>query len=285
MEVTIVVVDNNSKDDTAEVVKAMQAATSRALVYVRETKQGLSNARNGGIRASSGDVLGFIDDDEEIDAQWFNVVAREFADERTQFIGGPYLANREAALPSWIPAGYNAVIGVTPVRPRTQFGPEFAGNLNGGNAVIRRSAFDVVGLYDPKLGRSGKGLLSEEDAELYRRLLAAGMLGFYVPDLVILHHIPESRLTRKYYRRWTFWRGLSHGVADRERKEAVPYLFGLPRYRVRNAVRGLMAMPRNLSATKGEGKPFADELAFWDLLGFVRGKYFTRIESFYADKK
>jgi hypothetical protein len=35
----------------------------------------------------------------------------------------------------------------------------------GGNAVIRRSVFDHVGLYSTKLGRSGKGFLSDEDAE------------------------------------------------------------------------------------------------------------------------
>ncbi len=285
LAVTILVVDNNSKDDTREVVEQIQSEASLPVRYVKETKQGLSHARNAGLAAGSGEVIGFIDDDEEIAEAWFEVIAREFSDEETQFVGGPYLANCQVPMPEWLPPGYNGVIGVHEVRPRALFGPGFAGNLNGGNAVFRRSVFERVGLYDVRLGRSGKGLLSEEDAELYRRIVSAGLRGLYVPELAIYHHIPASRLTRRYYRSWCYWRGISHGVADKDRREPTPYLLGLPRYRIRQALSGLLAMPRNLSPTRGSGAAFHRELAFWDLLGFIRGKYFVRIDSFYADKK
>ena len=285
LRVTIVVVDNNSKDDTAAMIAGMRSRANRTLVYLKETKVGSSNARNAGIAAGHSELIGFIDDDEEVDEHWFEVVAREFADPATQYIGGPYLAGPDVRLPGWLPPGYNGVIGVMPQRPRSFYGPEFAGNLNSGNAVLRRSVFDAVGLYDPKLGRSGVGLLSEEDAELYRRLQAAGMRGVYVPELVIYHHVPESRLTRTYYRRWCYWRGISHGVADRQQPEPVSYAFGLPRYRIGQAVRGLIALPANLLAGKGSGEAFASELGFWSFLGFVRGKFFTRIERFYAEGK
>jgi glycosyltransferase involved in cell wall biosynthesis len=285
LDVTILVVDNNSKDDTRQVVEQMRAGTKRPLIYLRETKQGLSHARNAGLAAGTGEIIGFIDDDEEVDEHWFEVVAREFSDAATQFIGGPYLANCAVPMPAWLPTGYNGVIGVSEPRPRALFEAAFQGHLNGGNAVFRRTVFERVGVYDVRLGRSGKGLLSEEDAELYRRILGAGLRGFHVPELIIYHHIPASRLTRKYYRSWCYWRGVSHGVADRERQEAAAYLFGLPRYRIRQALSGLMAMPRNLSAVGGSGAAFHRELALWDLLGFIRGKYFVRIESFYTDQK
>jgi glycosyltransferase involved in cell wall biosynthesis len=285
LEVTILVVDNNSKDDTEQVVRSLAEGAPVPLRYVRETRQGLSHARNGGIAAGTGDLIGLIDDDEEIDTGWYEAVAREFADPATDFIGGPYLANCEVPMPSWIPSGYNGVIGIIPARPRTVMAPPFPGNLPGGNAVLRRATFDRVGLYDGRLGRSGKGLLSEEDADLYRRLLSAGMHGYHVPDLAIHHHIPASRLTRSYYRRWCYWRGVSLGVADRTTKENTPYLLGVPRYRVKQALLGLFALPRNLSATSGSGEPFTQELALWDLLGFVYGKYFVAIDRFYKDAK
>lgn len=284
LDVTILVVDNNSKDDTQQVVERLQLS-HRSIVYVKETQQGLSHARNAGIAAGSAELIGFIDDDEEVDEQWFGAVAREFADAATHFIGGPYLANCDVPMPAWLPPGYNGVIGVHEPRPRSVFSTEFAGNLNGGNAVFRRSVFEKVGTYNVRLGRSGKGLLSEEDAELYRRILAAGLVGFYVPELVIYHYIPPSRLTRSYYRSWCYWRGLSHGVADRERKEAASYLLGVPRYRIRQAIAGLASLPWNLSLRRGSGLAFQRELALWDLLGFIRGKYFVHIESFYAKNK
>jgi glycosyltransferase involved in cell wall biosynthesis len=284
LDVTIFIVDNNSEDDTEQTVRELQAQTDRRLVYLKEINQGSSSSRNAGIRAGDGEIIGFIDDDEEIDAQWFAVVAREFSDQTTQFIGGPCLANWAAPAPHWLPPGYHAVIGVVEPKPRAPFGRGFAGNLMGGNAVIRREVFDLVGTYSTKLGRSGKGLLSDEDAEFYRRLVNADLKGVYVPDLVIYHHIPANRLTRQYHRRWCYWRGVSQGYSDREIKEAVPYTFGIPRYRIGRALRGLISFPRRLTHPEEAGKTFASELASWDLLGFIYGRYFIRMDRYYTKR-
>lgn len=285
LDVTIFVVDNNSKDDTEQVVRELQSKAIRPVVYVHETNQGLSNARNAGIRAGAGDIIGFIDDDEEVHEDWYNVIAREFSDETTQFIGGPYLANWAAPSPSWLPPGYHAVIGVIPPKPRAPMGGSFPGILMGGNAVIRRSVFAQVGTYSPKLGRSGKGLLSDEDAEFYRRLVDANLQGIYVPDLMIYHHIPASRLTRKYHRRWCYWRGVSQGYADRTSKEPGPYILGIPRHRIGRAIRGLTSLPRHLMSPEQAGQAFADELASWDLLGFIYGRHFIRMERYYTNQQ
>jgi hypothetical protein len=138
-----------------------------------------------------------------------------------------------------------------------------------------------VGQYSTKLGRSGKGLLSEEDAELYRRILDAKIHGMHVPDLIIYHHIPGDRLTRKYHRRWCFWRGVSQGVSDRDMKEPVSYILGVPRYRVGRALKGFVSLPSHMLSSRS-GQAFADELSLWDTLGFVYGKHFIRIDKYYA---
>ena len=285
LNVTILVVDNNSSDDTVQVFNEFTCPSDRILTYVRESKQGLSHARNAGISAGDGDLVGFIDDDEEIDPAWYGVVAREFVDQSVNFIGGPYLGNWAAPPPTWLPPGYHAAIGVVPAKPRGPFGAEFAGNLMGGNAIIRRTVFNRIGMYSPLLGRSGKGLLSEEDAEFCRRLEAASIRGIYVPDLVIHHYIPTERLTRKYHRRWSFWRAVSQGVLDRDVKEPAVYAFGIPRHKIGRALRCIAAYPGHRLSRGREGQAFADELATWDLLGFIYGKHFIRIEQFYADKK
>jgi glycosyltransferase involved in cell wall biosynthesis len=282
LEVTVLIVDNNSKDDTEQVVRDIQSQAVRPVVYIKETNQGLSHARNAGIRAGVGDILGFIDDDEEIDENWYNVIAREFSDQATQFIGGPYLPNWAAPAPKWLPPGYHAVIGVLVPKPRSSFGGTFQGILMGGNAVIRRTVFDCIGVYSTKLGRSGKGLLSDEDGEFYRRLCHAGLHGVYVPDLIIHHYIPADRLTRHYHRRWCYWRCVSLGISDRDSRSNVRYMFGIPRYTIGRALRGLASIPRHMFITRDAGQAFADELAFWDLLGFIYGKHFIRIEKYYG---
>jgi glucosyl-dolichyl phosphate glucuronosyltransferase len=285
LRVTLVVVDNNSPDDTAEVVHTHQQQASVPVVYVQERKQGLSHARNAGISASTADLVGFIDDDEELHPLWFQVVAREFSDPDLQFIGGPYLANWVCEIPDWLPPGYPSVIGAIPPKPRSVFSKEFGANLMGGNAVIRRSVFDKIGMYAPHLGRSSKGLLSEEDAEFYRRLESAGMKGMYVPDLAIHHYIDPKRLTRTYHRRWVYWRAVSQGLLDRELREPVPYLAGIPRYRYGKALRAVLSMPGHRIGPQGKGRAFADELTLWDMAGFVYGKFFFDAKTYYAEQQ
>lgn len=279
LRVRVYIVDNNSPDDTASVIRNLQAESPLPLHYVFEKKQGLSQARNAGLTASDGDIIGIIDDDEEVEEHWFEVIARELKDPTIHYIGGPYLANWQAPAPDWLPPGYPGVIGVMPPKHRGRFGPDHPGMLNGGNAAIRRTVFDQVGLYSTRLGRTAKGLLSEEDAEFFRRVLAAGISGMYVPDFAIFHHIPADRLTRKYHRSWAYWRAVSQGVLDREQREPVKYLFGVPRHRIGRAIRGLLTMPAHRFGKNGKARAFADELAVWDLAGFLHGKHFFNPES------
>lgn len=284
LQVEVLVVDNNSADDTEAVVDEIARSAPLPVRYIRERKQGLSHSRNAGISASHADLVGFIDDDEEIDTTWYEVVAREFADATVQFIGGPYLPNWASPAPEWLPPGYHAAIGAIPPKPRARFDEVFGANLMGGNAVMRRRVFDQVGAYSPNLGRSSKGLLSEEDAEFCRRLMAAGIQGMYVPDLIIHHYISPERLTRKYHRKWVFWRGISQGLLDREKPEAVAYFARVPRYKIGRALRALFAMPRHQITRRGKAQAFADELASWDLAGFVYGKFFFDPQRYYAEK-
>ena len=274
MEVTIIVVDNNSVDDTEAVVKKFP------VVYVRELKQGLSSARNRGVMAGTSELIGFIDDDEEVDEHWFDVIHREFQDPAVRFIGGPCLPNWEASIPSWLPPGYNGALGVITPKQRGTMDASFSGNLNGGNAVIRRNVFDEVGLYSTKLGRSGKGLLSEEDAEFYERLQSHKVYGLHIPDLIIYHYIPRSRLTKKYHRRWAYWRAVSQGYLAREKQAPVAQVVGVPRYMVGRVVKNAAHMPQYvLSGSKG--KAFAAELSAWDLAGFVYGRHLVNMDRYY----
>ena len=283
LKVRLIVVDNNSADDTALVVAKLQADAPFPLTFIHEPKQNSSCARNAGILAGDGDLIGFVDDDEEIGPDWYTVILREFTDPETSFIGGPYLPRWVTPEPDWLPPGYHAAIGAVPPKPRAVFDETFTGNLMGGNAVLRRQVFDRVGLYATHLGRSNKGLLCEEDAEFCRRLQAAGVRGMYVPDLTISHYIAPERLTRNYHRRWAYWRAVSQGVDHRDRREPAPQIFGVPPHRIGRALRSLLAIPKHRIAQKDKARAFADELATWDLVGFIYGRHFVRVKQLYAD--
>jgi glucosyl-dolichyl phosphate glucuronosyltransferase len=277
LDVHVTIVDNRSTDGTRGVVESFMPRFGGRLHYVYESKPGRSNALNAGIAATSGELVGMIDDDEEVDRRWFVTIAEAFQDPATDFIGGPYVPRWGSERPAWLGTAYKAAIGWVDGGPDVRaFGSEFEGILMGGNAVIRRSLLERVGPYSADLGRSSDGrLLSCEDRDMYDRLLSVGARGFYRPDLVILHYVPPERLKKSYFRRWCFWHGVSLGVLDRRRPAPVPYLFGVPRYMIGVAVRAVADTARRLFRRE-PARTFHNELAWWDLLGFFYGKHLYR---------
>lgn len=277
LDVQITVVDNNSKDDTRETVLAQQSQASLPIHYVFEKRQGRSPALNAGVAATSGTHVGFIDDDEEIDASWYEQVFSVFSENDLDFIGGPYIPRFESPVPEWLPREYNSVIGaVDGGDKRVPFDRNYPGILMGGNAVFTRETLEKVGPYSVSLGRSGNRLLSCEDEDMYERLLAAGARGMYVPELIIYHFVPTERLTKRYHRAWCFWQSVSSAVLDRIRPQPTAYVLGVPRYFYGRALRGMF---RLVSIWKpGPADRFSKELALWELAGFFYGKHFYRPE-------
>lgn len=285
LEVRIVVVDNNSTDRTREVVEQWISDSDRRVVYVFERKQGRSPAINAGIRATDGDIVGLIDDDEEIDTGWYACAHRMFSEGNIDFIGGPCVPRWGMDCPEWFPSDYRGVIGwVDGGDQLAPFDDDFPGILMGGNSVLTRSVLEKVGLYSEGLGRTDKALLSCEDEELYHRLREAGAHGSYCPELIIYHYVSPDRLTKPYFRRWCFWRGVSQGLIDRERAQPVAYLAGVPRFLLGRAARAVLRKAKGVCIRQYDPKrAFSDELALWDLAGFFYGKHFYRTAA--VDKK
>jgi len=244
---------------------------------VFEKKQGRSPALNAGVAATTGSHVGFIDDDEEIDASWYEVVHSVFAEHELDFIGGPYVPRFESEIPTWLPSEYNSVIGVVDGgTKRVPFNRNYPGILMGGNAVFTRQILEKVGPYSTSLGRSGNRLLSCEDEEMYERLLTAGARGMYVPELIIYHFVPTERLTKRYHRAWCFWQSVSSAVLDRIRPQPTAYVLGVPRYFYGRALRGMFQLVNIWN--REPASRFSNELSLWELAGFFYGKHFYRPE-------
>jgi glucosyl-dolichyl phosphate glucuronosyltransferase len=130
-----------------------------------------------------------------------------------------------------------------------------------------------VGLYRTDLGRTATRLLSCEDEDMFKRLLASGARGFYRPDLVIHHYVAPERATKGYFRRWCFWRGVSLGLLARQQPPDAVQVLGVPRHMVGTAVRGTADTLARLFHGGDAGRRFANELAWWDLAGFAYGRH------------
>jgi glycosyltransferase involved in cell wall biosynthesis len=278
LEVRIIAVDNNSSDDTKATIDEFAKQTNGRVSYVFEKRQGRSPALNAGIAAATGDLVGFIDDDEEIDESWYETILSAFTRNEVDFIGGPYVPRFESDVPEWLPKSHTAVVGIVDGGDKVvPFDASYPGILMGGNAVFTRETLRRVGPYSAELGRSGTRLLSCEDEDMYQRLQAAGARGLYLPQLIVYHFIPGERLTKRYHRSWCFWQSVSSAVLDRIRPQPTAYVLGVPRYFYGRALRGMLRLAQ---VWKGEPESrFSNELSLWELAGFFYGKHFYRPDS------
>jgi glycosyltransferase involved in cell wall biosynthesis len=281
LDVYVTIIDNNSPDETRRVVEAAMPVFNGRLKYLFEPRQGRTHALNTGIQdvcERGGELIGIIDDDEEIDEKWYATVYRAFTEHDVDFIGGPYLPRWRVEPPRWLPPSYCAVIGwIDGGREVREYGKDYRGMLMGGNAVIRRQMFERVGLYNTNLGPNAKtGTQTGDDEDMYRRLIAARARGLYMPDLIIYHYIPPHRLTKAYYRRWCFENSTACGFLDRTQPQKnVAYLAGIPRYLFGNAARALLRLARaSLNSQRDAAQFFEDELSVRYLVGFFYGKHF-----------
>jgi glucosyl-dolichyl phosphate glucuronosyltransferase len=277
LDVQVTVVDNNSTDKTLSVVNLFEAPFRGRLHYLFEPKPGKSHALNTAIAATSGDLVGMVDDDEEIDRSWFVRVNEVFANSDIDFVGGPYVPRWGAPPPSWLPSRCSGVIGVLSLGTEQRFYDEDT-FLPGGNAVIRRSTLNKLMPYCTTLGPHGDDYLADEDTDMYLRLIRSGAKGLYLPDLIVYHYIHPERLTKRYFRHWCFRRGVSSGILDRRQPQNVPYFLGIPRYLIGQAARATVQILKTVAKDNEDpSQKFSDELRFWSLAGFFYGKHFYRV--------
>ena len=120
---------------------------------MHERRRGNSAALNAGIAASNAVYINFIDDDEEIAADWFLVVELALEARQVDFIGGQTTLLPSAPGPSWVLPVYPAVLVSSDSGPEpVAYGPGFEGMLDCGNAVISLTMLPAVGPYSTSLG-------------------------------------------------------------------------------------------------------------------------------------
>ena len=209
-----VVVNNNSTDTTADVVREFMAAHPEiTIVPTEEPRQGLSYARNRGIEVARGEIIAIIDDDEIASPQLLADYLH-FFDTHPEAVaaGGRIVPLYANGRPEWMSRHTERPIaGTLDLGDRVIPFPE-GKYFGGGNMALRRSAIEKYGAFNPALGRRGTTLLGGEEKELYARLHDAGEMVFYIPTAYIQHIIPESKLTRDYFERVCFRIGQSERI-------------------------------------------------------------------------
>ena len=164
----LLVVDSASASDGTRLV-----CLDHGVELLRLDQAGTSRARNAGVSASSTELIAFTDDDCLPQPGWAAALEAAFTDPAVGVVTGRVLPDREVPAPVSVEASTERRRFTEPVG-------------HGANCCLRRTALLAVGGFDEQLGPGAPGRAGE-DADLFRRVLAAGWQGAYEPDAVVLH--------------------------------------------------------------------------------------------------
>jgi glycosyltransferase involved in cell wall biosynthesis len=206
----IVVVDNASTDDTGRVIEEAARDSPVPLRGVHEVRPGVACARNRGVCEARAPWIAFFDDDQVADPQWLNELLAVAREKGVRCVGGGSRLRLPPGGPYTLAPECRGLLG----------GSE-EGRLSGrydrrripatNNLLLHRSVFEEVGLFDESLREAG------EDSDLYRRMHAARIEGWYTHKAFSYHVVPPYRLTEAYW----CWKARRNGghLARRDRHE------------------------------------------------------------------
>src|SRR5688572_28206536 len=249
----LLVVDNKSTDHTRAVVEEEAQSFPAPLHYIFEGEQGRYAALNTGIRAARGAIIATTDDDARVEPDWLTQAEAALEAQRGDYVGGKVLPIWKGSRPAWLPhrpGPHWAVLALQDHgdHPR-EFGVDGLPWPLGINTAAKREAYERIDLFDNRLGRKAGTLRNQAQREWHLRARAAGLRGFYVPDMVVHHVVEPERLRKRYFRRWFYWHGISRAIlfaklgVDMDSPDnsqldysKVPQLAGVPRYMYRTLV-------------------------------------------------
>lgn len=197
----VLVVDNNSDDQTRNVVDEYCTEFPGRFRYLFESQPGKSHALNSGIEAARGQLLAFMDDDLIVEPMWLQNLTARFHDRKWAGFGRRILPQWTCSPPSWLP---RVLAPVALFDIGLQAGP-LTESPFGTNMAYRREMFEKYGGFRSDLGpKPGRDIQHSEDAEFGNRLLAAGERLWYEPSAVVYHPVARDRLRKEYFLAWWF---------------------------------------------------------------------------------
>jgi glucosyl-dolichyl phosphate glucuronosyltransferase len=189
----VIVIDNNSKENTRRIVHSYKKYNR--ISYFLEKRQGLSQARNLGIKKSSGEIIAFMDDDAIAENNWLEKILISFEkDKRIGAVGGKIIPIFETNKPRWLDKRIEFLISA-----KTDDNKKFLKkeNLFGTNMAFKKDIIEIG--FEEDLGRKADLLISGEESLLQDILKKRGFLIFYNPDIIVKHFISKERLTKEWF--------------------------------------------------------------------------------------
>jgi glycosyltransferase involved in cell wall biosynthesis len=221
----VIVVDNGSTDDTAEVLK--RASQHLPVVSIYEPESGKNRALNRALDVARGELYVFTDDDVKPSDGWLSQLIR--ASRRYvkySIFCGPIIPEYPDGMPDWMREHPFSIVAFGNWSYPEPEGP-LAQTPCGANYALKAK---VVGdlRFRLDLGPQAKSAPMGDETEFIHRLLERGERVIYVPTATISHHVHKNQTEMKWLlaRAFRHGRGLARIVPDEDSFR----LLGVPAY-------------------------------------------------------
>lgn len=186
----VLVVDNNSTDDTACLIHQYINRCPNFFLAT-ESRIGLSRARNCGWKKAQGKYIAYIDDDAIAAPDWITQIKKFILKHPDiQVFGGPYSRYAQVPIAPWLPPKYGIYSLGNKERP-VKIGHEW---LNGTNMIFSKNIFLKFGGFNPHLGMQGKHLSYGEETNFFIYLYKKGITIYYSPHIKVKHLVADYKM-------------------------------------------------------------------------------------------
>ncbi len=176
----VIVVNDGSTDATAAI------AGESGFRVISTENRGLSNARNVGMEAATGEIVAYLDDDARPDPHWLSYLAGTFLSTEHAGVGGPNIA----------PSGDGPIAACVTNAPggpvHVLLSDQEAEHIPGCNMALRKNCLKAIGGFDPQFRIAG------DDVDVCWRLQQRGWTLGFSPAAMVWHHRRNS--VRAYWR-------------------------------------------------------------------------------------
>lgn len=194
---SIIVVDNDARQSGRSIVESWAGRSSSQITYAVEPRQNIALARNASVAMATGELVAFVDDDEEPSRDWLLRLYEILIEYGVDGVIGPVVPRFEKNAPFW------AVNGGVFQRPSFKTGEVIDWRVTAtNNALVRREVLlECDGPFRPQFGAGG------EDQDLFRRAMSQGRVFVWSADAVCYEPVAPERTKVAFQLRRALLRG------------------------------------------------------------------------------
>jgi glycosyltransferase involved in cell wall biosynthesis len=215
--VEVIVIDNGSTDNTANVCGMLAKEYLPALKYQFNAEPGLLTGRHSGASLATGEILCFIDDDVELSRTWITGVKDAFGDDEVQLATGPCLPKYQSPPPEWLNFFWESMgsegrlctwLSLLDLgnNKKLDIHPNYVWGLN---FCIRKTAlYKLEGFHPDNIPDHLQMFQGDGETGLTLKANKLNYKAIYHPQIMLHHIIPSKRLTVEYFKKRAFYQGV-----------------------------------------------------------------------------